>query len=490
MGFFQRLITGKQKSHAELNSQSGGLTGAQGYHGYHRRRGTAEALRTYETNPWVNAAVTVIGRDVAAVPWKLFKPMRKPVGKGTPLWMHQIKQKAPHDGGEKSLMHLIGSNEAQEVTQHPFLDLMEKPNSVMDKAFFMFVIEAQIDLAGECFLLIDNGKSGKPEALIPIPPHAVKKTPDGTYNKYDVQWGRVRREYTEDKIIHLKTPSPFNPYGRGVGMASSLASEIDTDENAAQFTAARFNNFALPSFLVGIEGAREQDLLAAKHKFIRDYQGAKKQFLTHWHSGKIQIENLTPNFDELQLIELRKFERNTILQNNQIPPEIIGIVENSNRSTIDAADYFYNKRVVVPRLEFIRSFLQDKLLPLFRDTQPLLVYYDSPVPEDREYNLAVMKAAPQSFQINEWRAAAGKPPIEGGCAFYEPTTYANAENNQDNPAQDTDTPEGSDAEENRRQDDIMVDNFVRAALRECGVYEMDSQGRDVINSEYFRGSQQ
>lgn len=468
------LIVGK--GHAELAKESGGLTSATGYNGYYVDRSSRKALTTYSTNPWVNAATSVIARDVASVPWKLFQPRNNGPSKRKSRWVKQLQRRTPGSKTyEKNLVGLLANNEAEEVIDHPLLDLLEEPNAVMDRAYFMFVIMAQYDLVGEFFLLREVDAQGRPTALIPIPPCAVVRTPDGTYTKYDVQWGRVRREYDEDQIIHVKSPDPLHPLGRGVGMAKSLATEIDTDENAAQFTAARFNNFALPSFLVGVEGAQKEDLERAKKTFIRDYQGARKAFLTHWHPGKVQVQNLTPNFKELQLIELRKFERNTILQKNQIPPEIIGIVENSNRSTIDAADYFYKSRVIVPRMNILQSAFTQHLLRAYGDSKNLILHYENPIPEDRQHVLSVMKEVPESFTINEWRAQAGHGPIDGGDVFYTPTTYSSGVGGGDG----GDTP--SEDDENADEKGSVVDKMVYTTLHQLGIYETDETGRSVVS---------
>ena len=50
-----------------------------------------------------------------------------------------------------------------------------------------------------------------------------------------------------------------------------------------------------------------------------------------------------------------------------IPPEKLGVVNESKRSTIAAADFFWNKDIILPRMEFIRMFLQLHLVPDFDD---------------------------------------------------------------------------------------------------------------------------
>ena len=49
--------------------------------------------------------------------------------------------------------------------------------------------------------------------------------------------------------------------------------------------------------------------------------------------------------------ELRSFERDAIIQTFNVPPELVGVIENSNRATIEAALTIMAIQVIVPRLE-------------------------------------------------------------------------------------------------------------------------------------------
>jgi phage portal protein BeeE len=93
------------------------------------------------------------------------------------------------------------------------------------------------------------------------------------------------------------------------------------------------------------------------------------------------------------------------------PPEVLGIVGDSKRSTISAADYFFQKFIVRPRMEQIRAVLQLKLVPQFGNTNKLVLDYESPVVQDEEYKLEVMKSATWAFSINQWKTAAKEKTI-------------------------------------------------------------------------------
>ena len=93
-----------------------------------------------------------------------------------------------------------------------------------------------------------------------------------------------------------------------------------------------------------------------------------------------------------------------------IPPELLGILNNSNRATIESADYLFSRWVVAPRMEFLRSQLQERLIPEYDDR--LVLDFVSPVAEDREHMLEASKAAPWSLKVDEWRVLQGQEPLD------------------------------------------------------------------------------
>jgi hypothetical protein len=112
-----------------------------------------------------------------------------------------------------------------------------------------------------------------------------------------------------------------------------------------------------------------------------------------------------------QFVQIRDHERDMILHTWGVPPEILGVIESSNRATITASEYLYSKLVLVPRLELMRGVLQERLAKEWDER--LVVDYVSPVERDREFALKVQMAMPGIFTVNEWRELAGDEPLDG-----------------------------------------------------------------------------
>lgn len=176
-----------------------------------------------------------------------------------------------------------------------------------------------------------------------------------------------------------------------------------------------FFNRAKPDFMVYPKGemnamAPEQAELLER-KWLDRQQGFWRAFRPQFLSREVGIHEFTQNFQHLQLHELRSHSRDTSLQTYGIPPEILGVIENSNRSTIEGAFYGFQKLTIEPRAEFWRSELQQRVVPDYDER--LVLDYDSPVQEDREFALKSYIAKPSTITVDEWRQMQGLPEIGG-----------------------------------------------------------------------------
>lgn len=299
----------------------------------------------------------------------------------------------------------------REWDAHPILDMLAKANPVMTGRTAMQVTQTYMDLKGETFWLLERNQFGMPVAFWPLPPHWIQDTPTPDKPYYRVSFPMYQGNIPYTEIIWLKDPDPVNPYGRGIGYAESLGDELDTDEYASKHLKAWFYNRARPDLLISMEGAKRDELERAKAEWTNENQGVLKAFRAHFVNRPMQVTQLGQTFQDQQMVPLREFERNTVMQVFGMSPEILGVLESSNRSTIDAADYLMAKFVIVPRLEFLRTELQEQLVPLYDER--IIIDYEDPTPGDKEFALNVAKSQPWILTLDEWRELAGREAIGG-----------------------------------------------------------------------------
>lgn len=393
------------------------------------RRGTKELMAAYRQMPWLRGATSKVARSVASVQWKLYAVRNSRTGRavrypkaqrGDVLARRRHLKMLAEGKAEKEL-------ELEEITDHPLLDMLDAGNMMMTGVTAKQVTQTHLDLKGEAYWLKERDGLGVPMAYWPLPPHWVQTTPTPADPYFYIAQGAFQEKIPITEIVWFVDPDPENPYGRGVGAAESLSDELETDEYAAKHTKAWFYNSARPDLLITGKDLTKDQAQRLEQQWLAKHQSFWKRFRPHFTNADVQVHELSQSFESMQLVELRRFERDTVIQVYGVPPEIMGIVQDSNRATIEAAKYIYTEHVIVPRLELLRDQLQERLVPDFDER--LILDYESPVPEDREYNLAVAKAAPWSLLVDEWREMGGKAPLPDnkGKVFPVPYTITFAE---------------------------------------------------------------
>ena len=364
------------------------------------RRGSREMLQAYKQLPWLHSVIHRIARDVGSTRWRLYRDTNKP------------------SMGRKS----FAGDTREEVTAHPFLDVLNNPNPMLGRVGTFFLMQAFLDVKGEAPVIIERAKDGKALELWPIPPHWLLQTPTQASQSFKFTSAGWVATVPDSDVAWLRELDLENPFARGTGRGDALADELDIDKFASEHIKSWFYNRALPDAVISMEGLQSMaEAERLEQRILDKHQGTLKAGRLHVSNGKMQVQVLSQTFKEQQLQETRSAQRDTILQVFSMPPEVMGIVENSNRATIDSAYYLYSRGVLVPRLES----MADALTKLAREWDPALcVGFDSPVEEDNAFKLQVMQAQPTLFAKNEWRAMAKAEPLPGwDSEFPEVSTF-------------------------------------------------------------------
>ena len=380
--------------------------------GYSPTRGVRQTLEAYSKMPWLRGVASRVGDGFASVDWQLFAtgPARGRATRDVAI------QRAGYAGRRKMIRQKQTAQELREITEHIFLDLQQRPNPFQTGQAFRKLTMIHLDLVGEAFWVKERNGTGAPSALYPIPPNWVTATPTPDHRFYRVGFRGWQGEIPDTEILWLKDPDPANPYGRGSGLAMTLGDELDTDEYAAKAIKQSFLNMNLPDALIfpkapGILTKANTDRL--EEDWNNRNQGFWRQFKAHFLGQELGVFQFAKtDLRQMQMAEIRKDERDRIIHVWGLPPEIFGITENSNRSTIDSSWYLFALVVLVPRLEFFRANLQEFLIPEWDDR--LILDYVSPVSEDREFSLKAAQAAPWSLMVDEWRTTQGQAPLPDG----------------------------------------------------------------------------
>ena len=376
------------------------------------RLGTAQLLQAYNTMPWLRAVVGRTSWMVASAHWQLYvateKPDTKSLTRAKARRYRSLARSMNYQKRQNTYKALRRNDSLREIEQSPVLDMLDFGNPKFPGVVCTQTMQIHLDLVGETTALLERTGLMTPGAYYPMPPTWVTEIPRNGENTYLVVAPGGSMYVPKQDLMFFYHPNPANPYDRGTGIGHALGDELETDEAAAKHLKAWFQNRATPPILVHGETLSADNVKRLSEDWMTRLSGKQNYNKPYFLNRKIEVEQLGHTFQEMQLSDLRKDERDIFIHVYGMPPEIFGIIENSNRATIDAADYLMGRYIVVPRLEFMRIMLQTQLVEQFDDR--LILDYVSPVQEDREYELKVMQAKPAAFTVDEWREQGNKKP--------------------------------------------------------------------------------
>lgn len=348
------------------------------------RRGSPELLLSYSRLPHIRSVVGKTAGIAAAVHW-------------------QVKR--------------VSANGLEKIADpsHEFQKLWDAPNPKLSGSEQRKMIFAHLLLIGEAFISIERDKRGRPAELWVIPPTWVISTPDMAGDSFEVRMpgAPASVDVKAGDMIWVRDPNPVNPYGRGTGVAAALGDELDTDEFAAKHLKAWFLNHCTPSYIFSLENAGKEATELAAQGFREKNLGPANNNRVHWTNGKLTATRLEDEFDDEGIIHVREYEATLVRETIGIPPEIVGHVVNSNRSTIEAGREIMAEFVVQPLLDLLQSAVNVKIQGQFQGSV-VVIEANNPVPESKTFKLDVMKSQPSAFKINDWRRLAGETPTEDG----------------------------------------------------------------------------
>jgi hypothetical protein len=420
------------------------------------KRGTKELLEAYSTMPWLRAVTSKVAVAVGSTQWRLYGTKRS-----GQRFHRDYKAQRTGDWQErrKHLIRLKQAGELVEVEDHPALDLLHNANPYHVGVAARRVLQVYLDLTGEFFQLLERNAMGVPVAYWPLPSTWVLRIPTPSNPVFRVKLGSEEFDIPSTEIIWAADLDPSNPYGRGSALAGTLGDELEASEYASKHVKSTFFNRARPDFVAWVKPRSGEDAVSVaemrrlQQRWLQQHQGFFRAMKPHFVNRELEIHEFDQDFRKQSVIPIMEYERDTIIQVFGFPPEVFGILESSNRATIDAADYLFAKYATDPRLEFLREVWQERLIPYYDDR--LILDYDSPVEKDKEHILNVAKAAPWAFTGDEWREMAEYEELDddGGKVFGVPANVILEESLTDAAAMDEDSvaPDDKQWEESREK---------------------------------------
>lgn len=332
-----------------------------------------------------------------------------------------------HDVARASLVlydkaqHKKDPEKAKKISDHALLALLDDPcpgHKELDGYILRYMTAAYLDMTGDFFWIIERNAKGYPAALYPCLPTWMVQTWSVSFPYYRIlpQGVTSAREIVVDgeDVIWFKNPNMTDPFGRGKGRSEAIGDELEADEYAAKYQKNLFYNDAQPPMIVSLPDADATVTENLKETWIQRVAGWINARKPMFMNTTVEVKKLTDTVREMDMVESRKALRDIFNQHFALPPEMRGIIENSNRSTIDSADYLYKKNVLARHVDRFLGILNRQLVPQFDGR--LILHCADLVPEDKKEK---EERALKAFQAgilteNEYRRVCGWPEMPDG----------------------------------------------------------------------------
>ena len=222
------------------------------------------------------------------------------------------------------------------------------------------------DIFGEGFWFIQMTKGGRPYRAVRLHPKYMMPKVDGALI---IKWqygpaGSFETkpaEYDPKFIVHFKVDDPDNDV-RGLSLFASLGTTIATDLFAMEYNGRFFENSAQTGTIFLMKDADEAEIERNKLWLKQEYTGAQNAHRAIILEGDIEIKKSVSTNMDMEFLEGRRFNRQEILSTLDIPPEKLGINENSNRSVSKEADNSFRSESVSPAQMMFEEPINDQLI--------------------------------------------------------------------------------------------------------------------------------
>jgi len=319
---------------------------------------------------------------------------------------------------------------AQELTVHPLLDLIRRPNPRQDGAAFLEAVASHLVLAGNAYIeAVGLAGAGAPNLqvreLYALRPDRMKVVPgpDGWPQAYDYTVGgqtvRFDQSAALPPILHLSLFNPLDDY-YGLSPLEAAAVAVDTHNAAARWNKALLDNAARPSGALVYDGADGNVLSAAqferlKRELTDEYQGTAHAGRPMLLEGGLDWKPMSLSPQDMDFMEAKHAAAREIALAFGVPPMLMAIPGDNTYSNYQEANRVFWRQTVLPLAARIGAALTQWLAPAFgRD---LTLGVDS----DRIEALAADRAAlwervtkAPFLTVNEKRAATGYGAVPGG----------------------------------------------------------------------------
>lgn len=323
---------------------------------------------------------------------------------------------------------LTSAQEHEEIeplpNSHRLVKLLHNPNPPQVAWSFWYSLVVFKRLTGNGYVWAVPDGLGLPCELWVIPSHWVHPignpaAPDCyEIRPYTLRYGSRTFQIPGEEVIHIPDPGPLDPFD-GYSAQSAGAGWIDTSESIDISRFATFKNGIHGQLIVEFDKALhdtmdEVTLNRFMSRLNQKYGGEGNAGLAIGLHPGATLKPLKQTPTEMDYVASGDQMRDWVMALHGVSKSIVGIMEDVNRASADAAIANFVFREITPELMYLGQVLTEKLGKRFDER--IEIYWPDLTPDDPEMQLKKVQIGITSMAIsrNEIREFIGLEPWPDG----------------------------------------------------------------------------
>lgn len=321
------------------------------------REYTKFAEEAYSRNVIAHRAIAMIAKSAASVPWLLYRQEK---------------------------------NTKMEVSGHPLLSLLQKPNPCCAGAEFFESIISYRMISGNAYIRMIAAEDEIPRELHVLRPDRVMVIAgrNGMPAGYRYTVGEHYEDYPVNRlngksnVLHLKYFHPLNDW-YGLSPIEAAAYSIDQHNQAAAWNQSMLQNGARPSGALVVKTAgdgtggslTEEQYMRIKAQIDEGYSGAVNAGRPLLLEGGLEWKEMSLSPKDMDFIEAKNSSARDIALAFGVPPQLLGIPGDNTYSNLQEARISLWEETILPLLDYLVDVLNNWLVPMFGNN--LMLNYDA-----------------------------------------------------------------------------------------------------------------
>lgn len=284
-------------------------------------------------------------------------------------------------------------NGDKELTTHPLITLLQKPNEKQSYAQFIEDVISYKLIAGNSYIeksFKGDGSTlpyqkGMPVKLYSLPPQYMqietnKKTGFIDYYKFNDRIKFLVDDEGRSNIIHIKTFHPTDNY-YGLSAIAPAAFSIDQHNEAGKWNLSMLQNGCRPSGALSMQVKESGDGKLTDEQYNRlkvqmedQYSGSKNAGKPLLLEGGLQWQDMSLSPRDMDFLNAKNSAARDIALAFGVPAQLIGIEGDSTYNNMAEASLAFWERTVLPLLDSLIDDLNNGLATQYSDK--IKIQYD------------------------------------------------------------------------------------------------------------------